>query len=104
MDKLEKTQGLIEIPVKCDHETQIQITGLQGSIALVCLIKNIYGQGIANQVKATKALFQEYPQHLQDLSKFRRTVLAELTTHENLWRYCSKLSDMKVDDDETYRS
>ena len=36
-----KTQGLIEIPIASDHETQIQITSMQGSIALACLIKNI---------------------------------------------------------------
>ena len=38
------TQGLIEIPITADHENQIQITSLQGSIALACLIKNISGE------------------------------------------------------------
>ena len=90
-----KTQGLIEIPIASDHETQIQITSMQGSIALACLIKNIYGQDISKQVKAIQALFQEYPQHLQDLSKFKRTVLAEIAIHESLWRYNSKPSDKK---------
>ncbi len=47
------------------------------------------------QVKAIQALFQEYPQHLQDLSKFKRTVLAETAIHESLWRYNSKPSDKK---------
>jgi hypothetical protein len=34
-----KTQGLIEIPIAIDHETKIQVTRMQGSIALACLIK-----------------------------------------------------------------
>ncbi len=42
-----KTQGLIENPIGSDHETQIQITSLQGSIALAFLIKNIHGQDIS---------------------------------------------------------
>ncbi len=62
---------------KASNENQGQVTSMQGSIALACLIKNIYGKDISKQVKAIQALFQEYPQHLQDLSKFERTVLAE---------------------------
>ncbi len=95
-----KTQGLIEIPIASDHSTQIQITSMQASIALACLIKNIYGQNISKQVKAIQALFQEYLQHLQDLSKFKRTVLAEIAIHESLWRYNSKPSDKKYTDDD----
>ncbi len=104
-----KTQGLIEIPITSDHETQIQITSMQGSIALaaslVCLIKKIYGQDISKQVKATsiQALFQEYPQYLQDLSKFKRTVLMEIAIHESLWRYNSKPSDKKYADNDFCR-
>ncbi len=52
-----RTQGLIEIPIASDHDMQIQITSMQGSIALACLIKNIYGQDISKQVKAIQALF-----------------------------------------------
>ncbi len=84
---------MIEIPIASDHEMQIQITSMQGSIALACLIKNTYGQDISKQVKAIQALFQEYPQHLQGLSKFKRTVLSEIVIHESLWRYNSKSSD-----------
>jgi hypothetical protein len=43
-------------------------------------------------------LFQEYTQHLQDLSKFKRTVPAEKAIHESLWRYNSKPSDKKYTD------
>jgi hypothetical protein len=71
---------------------------MQSSIALACLIKNIYGQDISKQVKAIQALFQEYPQHVQDLLKFGRTVLAEIGIHESLWRYNSKPSDKKYTD------
>jgi hypothetical protein len=77
---------------------QKQITSLHGSIALACLIKNIYGQDIAKQAKAIQTLFEEYPQHLQDLPKLKRIVLAELAIHESLWRYYSKLSDKKRTD------
>jgi hypothetical protein len=49
-------------------------------------------------VKAIQAFFQEYPQHLQDLSKFKRTVLAEIAIHESLWRYNSKPSHKKYTD------
>jgi hypothetical protein len=93
-----KTQGLIEIPIASDHETQIQITHMQGSIALACLIKNTYGQDISKQVKAIQALFQEYLQQLQDLSKFKQTVRAEIAIHERLWKYNSKPSDEKYTD------
>ncbi len=64
-----KTQGLIQGSTASGHETQIQSTFVQGSIALACLIKNIYGQDMSKQVNAIQALFQEYPQHLRDLSK-----------------------------------
>ena len=90
-----KTQGLIEIPISSDHEMQKQITSLRVSIALACLIKNIYGLKIAKQAKASQTIFEEYPQHLQDLPKFRRTGLAGLAIHESLWRYNSRLSDRK---------
>ncbi len=62
------------------------------------MIKNIYRQDISKQVNAIQALFQEYPQHLQDLSKFRQTVIAEIVIHESLWRYNSKPSHKKHTD------
>jgi hypothetical protein len=70
---------------------------MQSSIALECLIKNIYGQDISKQVKAIQALFQEY-QHLKDLSNIKQTDLAEIAIHESLWRYISKSSDKKYTD------
>jgi hypothetical protein len=79
-----KPRGLIEIPVASDHETHIQITSLQCSISLACWFKNIYGHAISKQVKAIQALLQEYLQHPQGLSKFRRTVLTELAIYESL--------------------
>jgi hypothetical protein len=63
-------------------------------------MNNIYGQDISKQVKAIQASFQEYPQHLQDLSKFKRTVLAEIANHESLWRYNSKPLDKKYTDND----
>ncbi len=52
-----KTQGLIEIPIASDRETQIQITSMQRSIALACLIKNIYGQDISKTSESYTRFF-----------------------------------------------
>ncbi len=39
-----KTQTLIEVPIESGYAAQSQVQILQASTALVCLIKQIYGQ------------------------------------------------------------
>ena len=43
-----ETHGLIEFPMTSDTDSQTQVTSIQGSIALACLIKQIFGQDHAS--------------------------------------------------------
>ncbi len=93
-----KTQILIEIPIASCNVEQSQVQSLQTSTALVCLIKQIYGQGhslIKKQAQMIQSKFEQYSQSTYDLAKFKREALAEITVHDSLWRYYSKLSNKR---------
>ena len=78
-----------------DTYSQNELESAQASIALACLIKQIFGRensSIKRQSQVIHALAKKYPQS-RDLALYKREFLAELAIYKNLCRFFSRPTD-----------
>ena len=90
-------QSLIEFPMTSDTDSQTQVTSIQGSIALACLIKQIFGQDHTS-IKRQQQLIKAHAEQLSpalDLTKFKREHLGEIAIYDKLWMYYSTSVDTR---------
>jgi hypothetical protein len=95
-----KTQLLVVLPMTQDTECRNRVQHLQGSIALSCLIKHIFGQdhsaikkqlrSIGNHGKKLSELTTA-----QEFTKFKREHLSEIAVYEKLWKFYATPGDQK---------
>jgi hypothetical protein len=89
------TQSLIELPMTSDTYSKNELKSAQASIALTCLITQIFGRensSIKKQSQVIHALAKKYPQS-RDLALYKREFLAELAIYKNLCRFFSRPTD-----------
>jgi hypothetical protein len=92
-----ETHCLVEFPMTSDTDSQTQVTSIQGSIALACLIKQIFGQDHAS-IKRQWQSIQAHTKQLsaaQDLTRFKREHLGEIAIYYKLWTYYSTSVDKR---------
>ncbi len=78
-----------------DTDSQTQVTSIQGSIALSCLIKQVLGQDHSS-IKRQLQSIQAHTKQLsaaQDLTRFKREHLREIAIYDKLWMYYSTSVD-----------
>ena len=92
-----KTHSLIEFPMTSDTDSPSQTQSLQGSMALACLIKRIYGQDHGS-IKRQLQQIQVHATQLssaRDLTKFKREHQGEIAIYEKLWMFYSSPVDKR---------
>ena len=98
----EGMHGIIAFPMTSDTDSETQLRSIQGSIALACLIKQIFGQDHLS-IKRQLQLIQAHAKQLSpalDMTKFKREHLGEIAIYDKLWMYYSTTVDKRETDHE----
>ena len=91
--------ALIQMPLVSNAVEQRRLSDYQGSLALSCLIRYLYGQGttaIVKQEKAIQELYASAEHAVKDFMTFKKNVLTEWSVYDSLWQYFSTPSQKRM--------
>jgi hypothetical protein len=94
-----KMHALIQMPLASNAVEQRHLSDYQGSLALSCLIRYLYGQGstaITKQENAIQELCASAEHAVKDLMTFKKNILTEWSVYDSLWQYFSTPSQKRM--------